>query len=310
LAEDENDPGPKELDPRRTVPMPLRTVLGRVDIPVLRATAGPDILRFVALDGGSPVEIGRDEGCGLVLSDISVSRRHARVVRDADGVAVADLDSSNGTLVNGQLGRHGRLRPGDSLEVGSVPLRLELVSALELEELRAVVRRLEASDRDPLTGLLTRAYLDNDLPGVLERCDRTGTPVSAAFLDLDDFKSVNDRFGHATGDGVLRQLARLLVFVVRDREACVRYGGEEIVVILEDSGEGEAAALAERVRQTVEQHDWSRLAEGLALTLSSGVAERRPHETASAWIGRADRALYAAKHGGRNQVRRASPAGE
>lgn len=306
MAEDENDPALKEVEAGRTLPMGHRPALGKGDVLVLRVTAGPDILRFASLEEGAPVEIGRDESCGLVLSDASVSRRHVRARREGDLVAVDDLDSSNGTLVNGQPIRQARLRPGDSLEVGSVPLRLDLVSAVELDQLREVVRRLEASDRDPLTGLLTRAYLDNDLPGLLERCDGAGIPVSIVFLDLDHFKSVNDRFGHPTGDRVLRQLARLLVFVVRDREACVRYGGEEIVIVLEAAAEPEAAALAERAREAVEKHDWSRLAKDLKVTVSSGVAERRRSEPATAWIERADRALYAAKHGGRNQVRLAS----
>jgi diguanylate cyclase (GGDEF)-like protein len=307
MADDrERRRAPRKRTTRRTAPLESRAILGTPDIPVLRVTGGRDVLRFASLGSGAPVEVGRDETCGLVLTDASVSRRHARVTTRRDGFFVEDLGSSNGTLVNGVPVKESRVSTGDTLEVGTVPLRVDLLSARELQQLQAVVRRLEASDRDPLTGLLTRAYLDNQLPLLLEGHDRTATPVSAAFLDVDHFKSINDRFGHATGDDVLRQLARLLVYVVREREACIRYGGEEIVIVLPDSREDDAAGVAERLREMVEGHDWGRLADGLAVTVSSGVAERRSGEPLGEWLARADRALYAAKAQGRNRVRRAS----
>jgi diguanylate cyclase (GGDEF)-like protein len=126
-------------------------------------------------------------------------------------------------------------------------------------------------------------------------------------VDVDHFKKINDGFGHGAADDVLRQLARLLLFTVREKEVCVRYGGEELLVVLEDAGEARAAEVAERLRAAIETHDWPRLARGLAVTISCGVAERAADEPQRAWLERADEALYAAKRAGRNRVERASP---
>src|SRR5262249_30392803 len=119
------------------------------------------------------------------------SRRHARLRWQADGFWLEDLGSSNGTFVNGDpaSGRH-RVVPGDRLEVGVVPLRLELVTMEELSHLAAVVERLASAGHDPLTGLLTRAWLDEHLPALAAEHDTAGQPLSAVFVDVDRFKSV------------------------------------------------------------------------------------------------------------------------
>jgi diguanylate cyclase (GGDEF)-like protein len=280
---------------------------GPATIPLLRVVAGPDVLRFAVIDREEALEVGRDPECALSLSDASVSRRHARIERTAGGFFLEDLGSRNGTRVNGEA-RAGKiqLEAGDRLEVGTVLLRFELVSLPELAHLRGVLARLAASDRDPLTGLKTRKFLDEKLPALLERGARKARPTSAVFVDLDRFKRINDRFGHAIGDDVLRQVARLVLFALRGREVCVRYGGEELLVILEGSPEATAVTIAERLRQQIEAHDWGRLADGLAVTISCGVAEHEPGEPVRPWLERADAALYAAKRGGRNRVLAAS----
>lgn len=277
---------------------------GAATISLLRVVAGPDVLRFAVLEKDQELVIGRDAECGLRLADTSVSRRHARIAWAEEGFRVFDLRSRNGTRVNGApvRGEGPNLKPGDRLEAGTVLLRFDLVSLAELLHLRGVLARLAASDRDPLTGLLTRTYLDEKLPALLERSARKGRTASAVFVDVDRFKRINDRFGHATGDDVLRQVARLVLFALREREVCVRYGGEELLVILENADEARGATVAERLRHLIEAHDWPRLAAGLAVTISCGVAELKPGEVVRPWLERADAALYAAKRGGRNRV--------
>lgn len=303
----------KQLDRSsiRTPPVARISTAGAPAIPLLRVVAGHDAMRFVLLDRRRAIEVGRDAGCALLLTDASVSRRHARLAFVDGELRVEDLGSRNGTRVNGKDVREGRLRPGDRLEMGNVLLRFERVSPSELSHLRGVLARLAADGRDPLTGLLTRAYLEK-LPSLLERSARKGRKTSALFVDVDRFKRINDSFGHAIGDDVLRQLARLLLFDVREREVCIRYGGEELLVILEGADEGHATAIAERLRKAIESHDWARLAKGLVVTISCGIAERQPREPVRAWLARADGALYAAKRRGRNRVIRVSalPAGK
>ena len=296
----------------RTPPVARIRTAGAPAIPLLRVVAGHDTLQFALLDRRRAIEVGRDAGCALLLTDASVSRRHARLAFVDGELRVEDLGSRNGTRVNGKDVREGPLLPGDRLEVGNVLLRFDRVSPSELAHLRGVLARLGASDRDPLTGLLTRAYLDERLPSLLARSARKGRTSSALFVDVDRFKRINDRFGHAAGDDVLRELARLLLYDLREREVCIRYGGDELLVILEGADERHAAAIAERLRKTLESHDWTRLAKGLVVTVSCGIAERQPREPVGTWLERADGALYAAKRGGRNRVLRVSalPAGK
>jgi diguanylate cyclase (GGDEF)-like protein len=290
----------------RTPPVARIRTAGAPAIPLLHVVAGHDALRFALLDKRRAIEVGRDGGCALLLNDASVSRRHARLAFVDGELRVEDLGSRNGTRVNGKDVREGRLRPGDRLELGNVLLRFDRVSPSELAHLRGVLARLGASDRDPLTGLLTRAYLDERLPSLLARSARKRRPSSALFLDVDRFKRINDRFGHAIGDDVLRELARLLLYDVREREVCIRYGGEEFLVVLEGADEDHATTIAERLRKTIASHDWTRLANGLVVTISGGIAERQPREPVRDWLERADSALYVAKRAGRNRVLRVS----
>jgi two-component system, cell cycle response regulator len=279
----------------------------RPHTPTLRVGAGRDMLRFTTLEPGMQILIGRDESAELRINDITVSKRHARVVVGSDGsIIIHDLNSTNGTSVNARQISRAELKVGDHLEIGAVSVRLELLSDDELRHLAQVVERLKAANRDPLTGLLTRSWLDDDLPLLVERYARAELPFSCAFADVDHFKSVNDRWSHAVGDDVLSAVARLLMVGVRDADPCVRYGGEEIVLFLPGSDESAAIEVAERVRISIANHDWARTADGLRVTASFGVAVKRESESIRDWIGRADRAVYAAKHGGRNRVVSAS----
>jgi diguanylate cyclase (GGDEF)-like protein len=285
----------------------------KVMLLALRVVAGRDMLRFVTLHSDDELLIGRDEGllshddAGLVLSDASVSRRHARVICSDDGtVTVEDLGSTNGTAVNGRQVDQSPLRPGDHLEIGGVSLRLDLLSLEEVAHLENVLARLELKNRDPLTGLLDRSWIDLELPVLAQHAERERLQMACLFADIDNFKQVNDRFGHLVGDEVLIGVSRLMMVGIRETDTCVRYGGEELLMFLNGSGEDVAFDVAERVRVAIETHDWSRTNPDLRVTTSIGVAALVPGETPKQWIHRADRALYAAKAGGRNRTTRAS----
>lgn len=277
-------------------------------IPTLRVVAGRDMLKYATIAAEDQIIIGRDEAAELRLTDVTVSKRHARVISDESGtITVEDLHSTNGTAVNSKPITRTLLRPGDHLEVGGVSLRLDLLTLDELGHLGRVVQRLEASNRDALTRLLTRAFLEEDLPQLVDRCQRAGLPLSCAFVDVDRFKDVNDRYGHQIGDEVLVTISRLIMLSVRDNDPGVRYGGEEILVFLPGSPERGAMDVAERVRRAIASHDWDRTAPGLRVTASFGVAELVADEEVRHWIKRADQALYEAKRAGRNRVQRSSP---
>ena len=152
---------------------------------------------------------------------------------------------------------------------------------------------------DFLTGLANRAAAEAEIRMSLRTCRRAGEPLSVVLADVDHFKQVNDVYGHATGDHVLRQVAEVLRATVRESDTPARWGGEEFLVLLPNAGIGVAADIADRLRLGV-----TSAVDGLSrrLTVSAGVAEARQTDTAATLMARADAALYAAKDSGRNRV--------
>ncbi len=292
------------FDVTRKVPREAWPSRSEQRYPVLRVAAGPDLLTFVRMEPGRPVVLGRGEGCELRLNDSSVSRRHARIEPRADHSAlVSDLGSTNGIRLDGRAAKRGLLAEGVRLELGTVSLRLDMMTDSEISHLAKVrARLLAANDRDPLTGLLTRAYLEDELPRAAAACARSGLELCCVFFDLDHFKRINDSFGHAVGDRVLETVAQLALLDCRDTDACLRYGGEEFVIVMQGIGIEHALNAARRLCEAVEGYDWNRAHPGLVVTVSCGVAQRRINEDLGAWIGRADRAMYTAKREGRNRA--------
>jgi diguanylate cyclase (GGDEF)-like protein len=167
------------------------------------------------------------------------------------------------------------------------------------------VARLQRLARtDPLTAALNRRALDGLLPG---EEDASTAPLSVAAFDIDDFKHVNDRLGHAAGDAVLQAITQTFAEVVRRNDRTVRLGGEEFLLVLPGASLAEAWAVAERVRDVVASRE---MAHGATLTVSAGVAERRPGEGRASLLARADAALYQAKALGKNRVVSAAPGAE
>lgn len=167
----------------------------------------------------------------------------------------------------------------------------------------ALTQVRELSERDELTGLQNRRSILVQLGEERARFARGGQAFGVAILDIDHFKQVNDRFGHSTGDNVLRAFAELVSGKLRGTDRIARYGGEEFLLLLPINHEASSAALAaERLRQAVEGHPWSELAADLKLTCSIGVTMSRVGEGVAEMLERADAALYRAKSTGRNAV--------
>jgi diguanylate cyclase (GGDEF)-like protein len=152
--------------------------------------------------------------------------------------------------------------------------------------------RLALLRTDSLTGLTKKDML----PGVLARLDAS-RPVALVVFDIDHFKKVNDTFGHATGDTVLKIVGGLLLAQLRQGDHAIRYGGEELIVLLPDTSLDDALAVAERVRTAVEDHPFDHG----ALTCSGGVAVGMPADFDQLFKN-ADQALYQSKHSGRNRI--------
>ena len=175
-----------------------------------------------------------------------------------------------------------------------------LVINIILNVLDSVHWRLVAlSVVDPLTGAFNRRHMEQALELALERRRRAGARSAMLLIDIDHFKSINDRFGHAAGDQVLRDLVRLLRARARRLDALFRIGGEEFLMLLPDTRSEEAIMAAEFLRAHVAAYCRVR---GQVVTVSIGVAEALEADNADGWMLRADGALYKAKREGRNQA--------
>ena len=159
---------------------------------------------------------------------------------------------------------------------------------------------------DPLTGAFNRRYLDAHLPRYLTRSAENKKPLTVQILDIDHFKLVNDTYGHANGDTVLKEISRRVMAGVRPSDFFVRLGGEEFAVVMAETSLPNAFKIAERLRQTIAEtlipiagND-----EGIRVTISIGMADTYPatEGTPNKVFDRADAALYRAKHEGRNRV--------
>ncbi len=163
----------------------------------------------------------------------------------------------------------------------------------------------EFSLRDGLTGVWNRRWLDHHLAQTWESAVAHGEPLSLLMVDIDHFKSINDRHGHLVGDDCLRAVAECLAAKVEGgRERVVRYGGEEFFVLLPGIADGAAAQVGEDMRAAVAERRVHSEGVGLNLTVSVGVATFRPHEhlRRDDLVRITDQAMYAAKRGGRNRV--------
>jgi diguanylate cyclase (GGDEF)-like protein/PAS domain S-box-containing protein len=176
---------------------------------------------------------------------------------------------------------------------------------IDINDRKAMEQELAMlASHDPLTGLYNRRELEQQLNEELARAERYARPLSLLWIDVDHFKSINDRYGHLAGDEVLRQLSQLLQSSVRAVDYVARYGGEELVIVLPEVESDEAAEMAERLRGIVESAriilNDKRTA---SVTISIGVATFPTHGTRTEHLfTTADRAMYRAKQNGRNQV--------
>jgi diguanylate cyclase len=187
--------------------------------------------------------------------------------------------------------------------------KLEQKLQASRDDLAALQRDLDEARKesmlDPLTKVFNRKSFDEGLVRAIDEAQVTGEPLSLIMIDIDHFKRFNDSYGHQTGDQVLRLVAMMLKSNIKGKDLAARYGGEEFAAILPDTTYADALHVAENVRRAVQAKELLKRSTNEKLgriTSSFGIASLRPADTAASLIERADRCLYAAKHGGRNCV--------
>jgi diguanylate cyclase (GGDEF)-like protein len=195
-----------------------------------------------------------------------------------------------------------------ALNVGAALLYVVIVLSFHATLIALVVGRLLAdlrhrSRHDALTGLLNRRAIEEAVEAQMRRSQRSGEVFSVLMLDLDDFKSINDRFGHAVGDQALRHVATLLKAGVREIDDIARIGGEEFLALMPGAPLAAAQPVAERLREQLALHPLQLGADEVPVRVSIGIAQSTDHdEDMSRLLVRADAALYRAKQTGRNRV--------
>lgn len=178
----------------------------------------------------------------------------------------------------------------DNLQWMFWPILL-LVSVISGVVMGVIIKRLhQGASKDPLTGLYNRRCFYDRMNYEMEKMKRTKSPLSLALIDIDNFKAINDTYGHLEGDRVLVKLAGIFKAQARSADTIVRWGGEEFAMILPETDKNGAMACAERVRKLVEGSDWKYI-----VTVSVGITTVCQEQCAEKIISITDRALYKAK---------------
>jgi diguanylate cyclase (GGDEF)-like protein len=270
--------------------------------------AGTDVGKMYKLTDGETV-IGRSHRADIRIDDDSISRMHAKLTLFGTIVRIEDLNSSNGTTVNGDrvATTHG-LRDGDKIRVGETTI-LKFTFHDRLDE-SFQQKMYNAALRDPLTRVFNKKYFLDTLTTEIAFARRHTASLSLLLFDLDHFKSINDTHGHVAGDQVLIELAGLVQGMLRTEDVFARYGGEEFAVMLRGIKLEDAGVLAERLRRNIEGYSFPLPGQGQPVTVSIGVASLdNDMSEPTNLIEAADEALYAAKKAGRNCVLLKYPAG-
>jgi two-component system, cell cycle response regulator len=285
-----------------SAPESLKTEPKPRNLATLTVVAGPRVgAIFTLVD--EETFIGRSGGCAIQIDDPGVSRRHAKIIRQSlVTCAVQDLESRNGTFVNGRQVASARLSEGDRLGVGdTIVLRFAFADEAEERHLRGLY---ESTVTDGLTGVFNRKHFNERLKAEIAYAKRHGTPLSLLMLDLDHFKKVNDTFGHLAGDQVLKMVTAAVKKTLRVEDIFARYGGEEFTIIARGADVAHTLPLAERVRSIVEKAKIEYDGISIPVTISIGIASLAcctRGGSVEELVSVADRRLYACKAAGRNR---------
>lgn len=246
------------------------------------------------------VVVGRSQEVDLHIPHKSVSRQHCQIWRDGDEYRIRDLQATNPTQVNDQAIEETVLVDGDHITLGESILKFISHSSVEAHYHEEIY---QLATHDSLTDLHNRRHFIEMADKEIARAMRHQRMLTMCIIDVDLFKPVNDRYGHISGDNVLRQIAGVLRRHVRSDDFAARIGGEEFAVLLPECDIDAAYGFAERLRQAIAGVEFKLGNEPQSITVSIGItAMTSERDTCSRMMAAADTALYRAKSQGRNQV--------
>ncbi len=267
--------------------------------------AHPDSQRLGSryrLSPGTVLEVGRSPAVGLSLPEVmSVSRKHARLRYAGPVVTIEDLGSTNGTFVNGRP-IQGRtvLKSGDRFQTAAVHFKFLHEQDVESAYHLAIY---ELVARDGLTEIFNKRKYEEEVQREYARAVRHHRPLSLILFDLDDFKQINDSYGHLCGDFVLKQVASIARELTRPEEVLARVGGDEFAILAPETGIAGAETLALKLRERIQAYEHRYGEVKITIRCSCGVAELLPEMSSPQDLYKAaDAALLLSKRGGRNRV--------
>lgn len=308
---------PKNRKPARKPAATLRVVsvvppmqqedLQRMGSLLVVQGAAADLGKHMLCD--HPIIIGRDERVDLSLSDGSISRAHCSVERAANdsGYELVDLDSTNGTTLNGErvVGRRA-IEAGDKIFLGSSVLRFAFADAMDVQYHERVGELVQT---DGLTGLDSKRQYDAVFDVVSQQAVTEEVNLSVLVMDLDGLKAINDTHGHEMGSFTIKEVANLIRQVMDAYGHLARFGGDEFVCCFPNVDHELALELSEELRVKVENHLFRRNEITVHPTICIGVATYPDHVSDPTLLFKAaDDALYRAKRAGKNRVESALPA--
>jgi diguanylate cyclase (GGDEF)-like protein len=265
---------------------------------VIRGT--PQGKRFELSPGA--MFIGRDASAEICVNDQNASRKHAVVFAEGGVIKIRDNHSTNGTFVNDRPVKEPIvLHKEDMIKIGNTILKFLPAGELEIYYLGTLE---SAAHTDPLTKIYNKGYIMESLEAEFKRAKALHQDFSVLIFDLDHFKKINDTYGHDAGDFVLRECAALMRAKALPKNSIFgRFGGEEFLVLLPGMTLEAAVQVAETMRATLEKHPFMYEKKRIPVTTSIGVAETALDvDSHTALFKLADKAVYQAKNGGRNQV--------
>lgn len=242
-------------------------------------------------------EVGREISLGSLTYTNETEQLERMLGEKGSHRATYDIKVSHEQLGHLQITRNTPFQEAELVRFENLMVALIYPLRNALTYRRAV----QAAFRDPLTGAQNRSSLDMALQREIDLATRQDSSLSLIVLDIDHFKSVNDRFGHVMGDDVLRAVAQITSNSIRRSDLLFRYGGEEFVILTSHTNSDGAHLLAERIRQRIAANE-SVAGTPMHVTASFGVSTLHPGDTPITLFQRADEALYRAKNGGRNRV--------
>jgi len=250
------------------------------------------------------IRIGRNPKLNsITLNDRKISKVHCEIstikTNSLEQIVIKDMGSTNGTYVNGELIQQCILTSGDKITVGETVIRFNFNDRIE-EEYHAKLFNFAAVDA--LTGLYNRRYILNELENQLKIVKRNKREFSIIMFDIDDFKRINDTYGHHAGDEYLKKIAFIINHSLREQDIPGRVGGEEFLIILPETSIEGADQLANRIREKVEQTGLAYKSNTIKSTISAGISRFEPGTDSQTLYQLADSALYRAKQAGKNKV--------